>query len=38
MNLNDYVEELGSTLGEELLRPTKIYVKPILASARRNSN
>ena len=32
MSLNDHVEELGCTLGEELLRPTKIYVKPILAA------
>ena len=27
-----YVDELGCTLGEELLRPTKIYVKPVLAA------
>ncbi len=26
----DYFEEFGKTLGEELLTPTKIYVKPIL--------
>ena len=26
-----YYEELGATLGEELLTPTKIYVKPLLA-------
>jgi len=32
MDLNEHVEELGCTLGEELLRPTKIYVKPILAA------
>ena len=32
MSLNDHVEELGCTLGEELLRPTKIYVKSILAA------
>ena len=32
MVLTDYVEELGCTLGEELLRPTKIYVKSILAA------
>lgn len=32
MQLTDYVEELGCTLGEELLRPTKIYVKSILAA------
>ena len=29
-NLNEYREELGETLGEALLRPTKIYVKPVL--------
>ncbi len=28
--LDDYVPELGTTVGEELLRPTKIYVKEIL--------
>ncbi|MCL2185122.1 MAG: phosphoribosylformylglycinamidine cyclo-ligase [Treponema sp.] len=28
--LNKYFEELGKTLGEELLTPTKIYVKSIL--------
>ena len=27
---NEYIDELGSTLGEALLVPTKIYVKPIL--------
>jgi phosphoribosylformylglycinamidine cyclo-ligase len=30
-NINMYLEELGRTLGEELLTPTKIYVKPVLA-------
>lgn len=30
MKTTDYVGELGKTLGEELLTPTKIYVKPIL--------
>ena len=29
-NLNEYVEELGTTVGEALIKPTKIYVKPIL--------
>ena len=29
--LNVYVEDFGHTLGEELLTPTKIYVKPLLA-------
>ena len=28
--LSEYVDELGSTIGESLLKPTKIYVKPIL--------
>lgn len=34
-SLTDYVEELGCTLGEELLRPTKIYVKPILSALQK---
>lgn len=29
-SLNDHVAELGRTLGEELLEPTRIYVKPCL--------
>lgn len=29
MSLSDYVPELNMTLGEELLRPTRIYVKAI---------
>ena len=29
-DLGAYVDELGCTLGEELLRPTKIYVKQVL--------
>jgi phosphoribosylformylglycinamidine cyclo-ligase len=29
-NIYDYIPELGCTLGQELLRPLKIYVKPIL--------
>ena len=28
-NLSEYKEELGKTLGEALLEPTKIYVKPV---------
>jgi phosphoribosylformylglycinamidine cyclo-ligase len=32
LSLEDYVDELGSTLAEELLKPTKIYVKPILSA------
>ncbi len=31
MSLHQHVDALGKTLGEELLTPTKIYVKPILA-------
>ena len=30
-NLKEYKEELGETLGEALIRPTKIYIKPALA-------
>ena len=30
LDLNKKIEELGRTLGEELLEPTKIYVKPLL--------
>ena len=29
-DLNKYYDELGKTLGETLLTPTKIYVKPVL--------
>ena len=29
-NINEYVESLGTTLGEELIKPTRIYVKPVL--------
>ena len=29
-NVNVYLDDLGCTLGEELLTPTRIYVKPIL--------
>ncbi|MHB8065956.1 MAG: phosphoribosylformylglycinamidine cyclo-ligase [Ruminiclostridium sp.] len=29
--LNEYIEKLGCTLGEELIKPTKIYVKTVLA-------
>ena len=33
--LSEYHEELGETLGDALLRPTRIYVKPILALMER---
>src|SRR5690606_28052293 len=29
-SLSDHVEELGGTLGETLLTPTRIYVRPVL--------
>ncbi len=32
LNINDYIEPLKKTLGEELLTPTKIYVKSILST------
>ncbi|MBW1689783.1 MAG: phosphoribosylformylglycinamidine cyclo-ligase [Deltaproteobacteria bacterium] len=31
MSLDDHVEEFGRTVGEELLTPTKIYVKTVLS-------
>ncbi len=31
-DLGAFVDELGSTLGEALLTPTRIYVKPVLAA------
>ena len=31
LDVNDHIEELGKTLGEELLTPTKIYVQSVLA-------
>lgn len=30
LGVEDWVEELGNYLGEELLKPTRIYVRPIL--------
>ena len=30
--LETYYEELGCTLGEALLKPTRLYVKPVLAA------
>jgi len=35
MDLNGLVEDLGCTLGEELLKPTKIYVKSILSALKQ---
>ena len=31
LNIDEYISELGKTLGEELLTPTRIYVKPVLS-------
>jgi len=30
LTVNSYVEELGRKLGDEMIRPTRIYVKPVL--------
>ncbi|MFE8697069.1 phosphoribosylformylglycinamidine cyclo-ligase [Cytobacillus sp. FJAT-53684] len=35
MELTEYVDTLGCTLGEELLRPTRIYVKSILSAMKQ---
>ncbi|RDU34678.1 phosphoribosylformylglycinamidine cyclo-ligase [Neobacillus piezotolerans] len=35
LEVTDYIEEFGCTLGEELLKPTKIYVKPILSALKQ---
>lgn len=35
ISLKEYVDELGCTLGEELLRPTRIYVKSILSALKK---
>ncbi len=29
LNVDSYIDELGSTIGEELLKPTRIYVDPV---------
>lgn len=34
--LNKHYDELGKTLGEELITPTRIYVKPLLEMTRKN--
>jgi phosphoribosylformylglycinamidine cyclo-ligase len=33
--LTEYVDELGCSLGEELIKPTKIYVKPVLSALKK---
>lgn len=35
LKLDQYVDELGRTLGEELLEPTHIYVEPVLSLLRK---
>jgi phosphoribosylformylglycinamidine cyclo-ligase len=35
LKLDHFVGDLGCTLGEELLKPTKIYVKPILSALKQ---
>ncbi|MCL2044982.1 MAG: phosphoribosylformylglycinamidine cyclo-ligase [Oscillospiraceae bacterium] len=37
-NLDQHMPDLGTSLGEELLRPTRIYVKTILALIRENKD
>ncbi|MBP2240890.1 phosphoribosylformylglycinamidine cyclo-ligase [Cytobacillus eiseniae] len=37
MELTEHIDALGCTLGEELLRPTKIYVKSILSALEKFS-
>ncbi len=34
LGLDEYIDELGCTLGEELLRPTRIYAQPLHAVIR----
>ena len=36
LSVDQYIDELGCTLGEELLRPTKIYVQSVLGVLRNN--
>lgn len=35
LDVTDYIDEFGCTVGEELLKPTKIYVKPILSALKK---
>lgn len=30
LNVHDFIDDLGCTLGDELLKPTRIYVQPVL--------
>lgn len=36
LTVEDHVKEFGCTLGEELLRPTRIYVEPVLKTLRHH--
>jgi len=36
LSVEQYIDELGCTLGEELLKPTKIYVQSVLGILRNN--
>ena len=38
MDVSTHVEDFGHTLGEELLRPTSIYVKPVLEILKKGIN
>ncbi len=38
MDVSTHVEDFGHTLGEELLRPTSIYVKPVLELLEKGIN
>jgi phosphoribosylformylglycinamidine cyclo-ligase len=33
--LDDYYESLGNTVGQELLKPTRIYVKAIIEALKK---
>lgn len=35
LRTSDYVDDLGCTIGEELLKPTRIYVKPVLEALKQ---
>jgi len=34
--IREFIEDFGETLGDELIRPTKIYVKPVLDAIRKS--
>lgn len=35
LRTSDYIDDLGCTIGEELLKPTRIYVKPVLQARKQ---